>query len=433
MLGPFAMHRFSSNYIDLFMQLPGTLSYINGDTHLNIHTANTSLAVEGCRVLNAMNSDRLLGFLDELYETSLGRGSWRDAIEAFADVAGAVTGNLLFWDKKSGLLPRHETWGISDEAMELYATHWVLEDPRSLFLANNPDLDIYHDDQYASPKQRKRLGYFNDWEHKYTPFKYLIGMRLHKSEDMEALFATGHAKYQEDLVARVTKLYRQVSPHMVRAVEIHKMFGSRLVNSRVEQVVLESLGFGVVFLDQFGRECYHNRKAAEIFSRGDGVSLTLSGIKLECRSSRSTFEGLVRDCRDREILESRPRGGWLSAPCAEGTDSYLMLVAPVPELDDLHLFSSPRVIVFISDQGGQRCSLGKALSQLFGLTCGESKVCQELIAGKSTTEIAEQLKVSREAIRFHLKNIFGKTGVKRQSELIRLILTMPGALVVHED
>ena len=35
--------------------------------------------------------------------------------------------------------------------------------------------------------------------------------------------------------------------------------------------------------------------------------------------------------------------------------------------------------------------------------------------------------VSREAIRFHLKNIFSKTGVKRQGELIRLVLTLPAA------
>jgi DNA-binding CsgD family transcriptional regulator len=33
--------------------------------------------------------------------------------------------------------------------------------------------------------------------------------------------------------------------------------------------------------------------------------------------------------------------------------------------------------------------------------------------------------VSRDAVRFHLKNIFTKTRVKRQGDLIRLLLTLP--------
>ena len=88
---------------------------------------------------------------------------------------------------------------------------------------------------------------------------------------------------------------------------------------------------------------------------------------------------------------------------------------------------SPRVLVLVSDPAEGREDLGDALQRLYGLTDGEAHVCLSLVVGNDTKGIADELCVSREAIRFHLKNIFSKTGVKRQGELIRLVLTLPAA------
>ena len=41
------------------------------------------------------------------------------------------------------------------------------------------------------------------------------------------------------------------------------------------------------------------------------------------------------------------------------------------------------------------------------------QVCLSLVAGQDTQGMADELAVSRDAIRFHLKNIFTKTGVIR--------------------
>ena len=89
------------------------------------------------------------------------------------------------------------------------------------------------------------------------------------------------------------------------------------------------------------------------------------------------------------------------------------------------MFSNPRVLVLVSDPAQGREDIGAALKHLYGLTDGEARVCLSLAAGKDTGSIADELVVSRDAVRFHLKNIFTKTRVKRQGELIRLLLTLP--------
>ncbi len=48
-----------------------------------------------------------------------------------------------------------------------------------------------------------------------------------------------------------------------------------------------------------------------------------------------------------------------------------------------------------------------------------------LLDGKSLLEAAELNNVGKETVRSQLKSIFGKTGTRRQSELIGLLARLP--------
>ena len=61
------------------------------------------------------------------------------------------------------------------------------------------------------------------------------------------------------------------------------------------------------------------------------------------------------------------------------------------------------------------------LKGLFDLTPAEAKVARGIVAGRTTEELAQDASVSRETIRSQLKSVLGKTGVGRQSDLVRLL------------
>lgn len=61
------------------------------------------------------------------------------------------------------------------------------------------------------------------------------------------------------------------------------------------------------------------------------------------------------------------------------------------------------------------------LQQRFDLTAAEVRVVLLLFDGHSRKDIAALLKVSMNTLKSQLKSIFSKTGVSRQSELIRLL------------
>lgn len=67
----------------------------------------------------------------------------------------------------------------------------------------------------------------------------------------------------------------------------------------------------------------------------------------------------------------------------------------------------------------------QALRRRFGLTPAEARLALEMARGDGKQAAAERLGISYATARSHLSRIFDKTGVRRQAELVRLVLGLP--------
>lgn len=62
------------------------------------------------------------------------------------------------------------------------------------------------------------------------------------------------------------------------------------------------------------------------------------------------------------------------------------------------------------------------VAQKYRLSPREIEVALNCVEGMTNSDIAQDLRVSAETIKFHLGNIFMKVGVNRRAQLIRLVL-----------
>jgi DNA-binding CsgD family transcriptional regulator len=70
---------------------------------------------------------------------------------------------------------------------------------------------------------------------------------------------------------------------------------------------------------------------------------------------------------------------------------------------------------------------------MYGLTPAEAKVAALIARGLSGRRAADQLEVSYNTLKTHLKRVFVKTGTNNQGSLIRLIVTRAGQVHFPAD
>ena len=68
---------------------------------------------------------------------------------------------------------------------------------------------------------------------------------------------------------------------------------------------------------------------------------------------------------------------------------------------------------------------GRRLSELFGFTNAEAQLAVALAQGKDLRQIASATGQSLPTLRSHLRAMFEKAGVKRQADIVRLVLSIP--------
>ncbi|MBP8233417.1 LuxR C-terminal-related transcriptional regulator [Rhizorhabdus sp.] len=84
--------------------------------------------------------------------------------------------------------------------------------------------------------------------------------------------------------------------------------------------------------------------------------------------------------------------------------------------------SSPAVVVYFAGSDDEAQPIERLVTQLFDLTPSEAHLATLLATGSCLTEAAEKLKLTENTVRTYCKTILNKVGVRRQTELVRLIL-----------
>jgi DNA-binding CsgD family transcriptional regulator len=84
--------------------------------------------------------------------------------------------------------------------------------------------------------------------------------------------------------------------------------------------------------------------------------------------------------------------------------------------------------IFLSSTQSRPLPDIQTLREMFALTPSEANVALLLAQGRRSEDIASELSVSPTTVAFHLRNLFSKTGVTRQSDLVALVLSTGWAI-----
>ncbi len=365
--------------------------------------------------------------LHELYGAALGRGDWESSLRSVAEVTGS-TGAIL------GVLAE-ETGGSSfelanldrDRVLSYYAGEGAANDPRMHALAGISRDQVYYDCSLFDEEFVQSSEVFNRAAEEYG-VKYCMGARVRAGDFLSPItwyFTVQRTPEEGHVQAAEIRFMNLMLPHIAQAVR-----GASLLHSSEETLgalvaVLDRRPDGVLLVDGAGRVVLANRAARTIASKGDGVTFGAEGVGARRPPDAVRLGRLLDDALKTSVGEGAGAGGRMLVGRLNGSRPYVVSVAPLPAADPLFAPHGIRAVVYVSDPDLVRPLTAADMLQTYGLSEREAQIALALAAGEEIGAAASRLGIARNTARVHLRNIFHKTETRRQSELVRLISTLP--------
>ncbi len=254
---------------------------------------------------------------------------------------------------------------------------------------------------------------------------YLMGVVVSATPTSRALLSLGRSRRFDAWTAAERDSLGFLRPHLQRAARLN----SRFWEIREERdAILNRLPMGIIVLNESGTVKYANHAAEDIVRKKDGLYITPNGISAMVPGQSSKLRAMISGARSIANGEGVAGGGSLSISRSSSDRPLSVLVAPLMPTPVWALSQVPLVALYITDPDAVQPTSLERLASMFELTPAESRLAAQLLSGKSLGNAADELGITSETARVHLKRIFSKTNTCRQSELMRLLLSSPAAL-----
>jgi DNA-binding CsgD family transcriptional regulator/PAS domain-containing protein len=237
-------------------------------------------------------------------------------------------------------------------------------------------------------------------------------------EDDDVLTIAAMRGHGRPFQAHDCRAIEALLPHVNRAHAI----GRRLQLLETDQSVLDSLDVGVAFLTAAGQWVHGNRSAEAMVAAGDGLRLCNRVL----RAADPSVDGRLRQVWRDATAVSAASSLAVAVARPSGRRAYQLLAAPLRHgLPAFTGLPAPQVVVLMIDPESRRAAAPEVLAGLYGLTRREALLTSRLSCGTTLEGAAEELGMTYETARSHLRHIFEKTDTSRQTELILLLARLP--------
>jgi DNA-binding CsgD family transcriptional regulator len=367
-----------------------------------------------------MGEAELLRLAITTYEAGADPSLWPVFLEAYAHASSADVSGIQIHR-----FPQHRSYlianfGLESRFRDSYNEHYSrLNIWREHGQASYMPGKMLLDREICPRELLKKSEFYNDYLRPMGGVYSMAGVITRDRECAVVLTALRdeHRNPWEPSDKRIAEF---LLPHVRRACSIQQ----QLWIFQAGEVVLDSIPLGVVLFTADERAVYANRAAEAIFRDEDGLKLR-SGVLAATASS--TAASIRQAIRSAASLDTLPEGNEvLLVERKSLRRPYQVAVLPMRrQYPQFAGIGAPAVLVLITDPEWEIPVAPHLICKLYGLTPKEAELAGKLARGMSPEQAANELSMQYETARTHLKHIYSKMSISRQSELVALVGRIP--------
>ena len=365
-----------------------------------------------------IETGRIEPLLDGIYDAAVDTTRWPLVLEQLAAHLGSCSAHLTIdvaGDAGSDApSPRMISFGTDPGYVRSYAEYYAA---RNVFwdrLVARSLTGVMTNRILMSKDEARRSEFYNDYLRPQDG-EEILGALASRDGRIGTSFTFWRPErsgpWQKSDMERLSVL----APHLQRAVRIADHFGAMKALNGFSAEALYRLGRGFFIVTSSARLMFASGAAENLLDGAGGLNLRQQRLTAEQPAETDVLHELIA------AAAQRKRGGSMIITRGEAAP-LLVMVIPV-RIDSWGMLGNePGAMVATKDLNPAAPRPLDALSRHFGLTPAETRAASELLLGDGIAAVARRLRVSEATARTHRIRVFQKTGVRRQAELVRLIL-----------
>jgi DNA-binding CsgD family transcriptional regulator len=213
-------------------------------------------------------------------------------------------------------------------------------------------------------------------------------------------------------------------PHIQKALEIRQVLGVAHQRLAGAEATTNASPTATFLLTRQGRLVHHNAAADALISGGSAFQLrndVLVGTNVQTKEMLRAMLLIATSPAFAPSTPIQPRA--FAVPRSDGHLPLHFMVTPMSLT--LRKTTGAELMLFVTEPEKSFSFPDSVLHSLYGLSLAETEVANGMLMGYSLEEIARLRKVKLGTVRIQVKSLLSKTRTSRQSELVRLLMTLP--------
>ena len=381
----------------------------------------------------AVNADELYGLIDTLHEGVADDEHWMTALDRLSDAFGGAA-MFLGATQRSGLGFELSGHRVDPQWIAMVNGELSGHEANPIFSAVSRELRA---DPVRTLMRPLRISELLDanalrssqvYRKAIAPggFEHVLVMVLSAGATSALSLTVIRKSDAGDFREDDLRLASIVGPHILTALRMRH----RHAIARSSAMMLDRFDQGVLLLSVNGHVVHSNSEAERLLAEADGLHLIHGELRAafprDTQQLRQTISETDRAARGASLVPQIT----LRLPRPSGRPDLVVRALPVAPVvgSTFGVGELATVALFIHDPDHGHGPIQDLIRSGLGLSAAEAGVATRIWEGDTVSEAADALAISPNTVKSHLKAIFEKLGVDRQSALVRRIAMMLAAM-----
>ena len=371
--------------------------------------------------------DRFERVLANLYKAALGDVEWVSAAALINDMIRTNGHSLVYGDSCPGGKPEIYLARFfvgaerREDAEHLYFRDYCWRDEAIPRLYGLRDGELVNKSDLYTDQEKKTSAAYNEFR-RVNKTQNGLFMALDGRDRCGIVLSFGNSTERGGWGHDQIQAIRRLAPHLRQFARVRRAMADAQALGASLARLLENRRLGIIQLDRRGRILEANDPARDLLLKRDGLRDEQGALAAGNQGEDAELQRLLAQALPPYGVQGA--GGSMKITRRKTVAPLVLEIHPVREMGTDHPAWQVGALVLVVDPAARPRADPDLAAAVLGLTPTESRVAVALATGQTVAGIADAQGCAESTVRTHLKRVYRKQGIRKQTELVRRVLSL---------